>query len=299
MMITVMVRQADGRSVSRELRNGQCVVGRAARQSDLVVEDQAVSKAHLRISEERGELFVEDLESSNGTFLESERLLAGRKYPLQSGQAVYVGASLLTVSGEQSWEMTSIGAQVYKPRFVGVLYTDIVNSTVMTRRLGPEKGTALLEWHNQMFRERFKRYGGRETKFTGDGFEAVFPSVSDALGCAASSQRELARRNQQDASGFRLEVRMGVNGGEAPAAGRQIYGMPLILAARVMARASAAQVLVPQHVAGIVAGSLWHFEPIGAHDLKGLDEPVELLEFLWKLDPNVQAPPAPAQPAQR
>jgi class 3 adenylate cyclase len=289
-MYTITVQLPDTKAVSTELRNGRCVIGRLASRSDLVVNDPWVSSAHLLITEKDGELTVEDLGSSNGTFMEGEKLPPHEPRPLTPDQSVNIGSSLLTISEQNSWEMTRVSAPVYKPRYVGVLYTDIVNSTVMTAKLGPERGTELLEWHNQMFRERFKRYGGRESKFTGDGFEAVFTSVTDALGCAAACQRALARRNQQDPRGFKLEVRMGVNGGEAPASGKRVFGMPLILAARVMALANAAQVLVPAHVAGITAGSLLPFTPIGPRQLKGLEDPVELMEFLWQQDPSVQTP---------
>ncbi|MHB8575519.1 MAG: adenylate/guanylate cyclase domain-containing protein, partial [Dehalococcoidia bacterium] len=227
---------------------------------------------------------------SNGTRIGAETLMPGQQYPLAVDQDVDIGASLLTVTAERSWDMTRVNTPVYKPKFVGVLYTDIVNSTIMTARLGPEGGTTLLEWHNKTLRDRFKRYGGRETKFTGDGFEVVFNSVTDALGCSAACQRALARRNQQDPHGWKLEVRMGVNGGEAPSSGKRVYGMPLIIAARVMSVAGAEQVWVPAHVAGIVAGSLLQFTPIGARDLKGIEQPMELLDFRWQLDPSVQSP---------
>lgn len=290
-MFTITVRQPDGTFVSHDLGEGCCIVGRVSGRCDLVVNDPEVSRAHVAVCVEGDALTIEDMDSANGTYLDregsAEPLTARRRYPLQLDQEVSVGASLLTVTAQQNWEQTQVESPVYKPRYVGVLYTDIVGSTAMTARLGPERATELLEWHNQTFRERFKRFGGRETKFTGDGFEAIFASVSEALGCAAACQRALARRNLQDATGLRLEVHMGVNGGEAPSMRKRVYGMPLILAARAMAQASAAQVFVPSHVPGIVAGSLLQFRSAGMHELKGLDEPLELFEFLWQLDPNL------------
>jgi class 3 adenylate cyclase len=313
-MYLITVNEQNGTPHSYLLEEGCCVVGRAVdraeregrneKRPDLILGDKMVSRHHLRICSERGQLSVEDLKSTNGTLIErngvKEKLEPGRTYPLVVGQPIYFGvdsSSILEVAYAPSLDATRVAAPTYRPRFVGVLYSDIVSSTQMTARLGPERATELLEWHNQMFRERFRRFGGRETKFTGDGFEAIFPSVTDALGCAAACQRALARRNHQDKTKTSLQVRMGVNGGEAPtsANGRKVYGMPLILAARVMAKATAAQVLVPAHVAGIVAGSLLPFAPYGRHELKGIEEPVELLEFLWQLDPSVQNPTAPRE----
>lgn len=291
-MYTVTVQLQDGTSLHHDLKDGGAVVVGRTRQSDFVIEsDHAVSSRHLRLSDDGGQLYVEDLGSTNGSYLESERLEPGRLYPLSAEQPLYIGASLLTVAAELSWEKTRIGGPTYKPKFVGVLYTDIVQSTAMTARLGQERALAVLEWHNQMFRERFKKFAGRETKFTGDGFEAVFASVNDALSCAASCQRALARRNYEDTSGLVLDVRMGINGGEAPTSGKKVFGMPLILAARVMSEASAAQIFVPDHVMGIVAGSLWRFAPLGQRQLKGLEHPVALSEVLWRADPNLLSQP--------
>jgi len=303
-MFTITVHLPDTTTVSAPLDKGRLVVGRLPGRSDLVVNDPSVSGAHLLITEKNGELTVEDLGSSNGTFLDGEKLLPHEPRQLLPQHAVGIGASLLQVQEYNPWETTRVSTPLYKPRYVGVLYTDIVSSTQMTAKLGAERSTELLEWHNKMFRERFKRFGGRETKFTGDGFEALFSSVTDALGCAAACQRALARRNFEDRSRFRLEVRMGVNGGEAPTSGKRVFGMPLILAARVMALAGAQQVFVPSHVLGVVAGSLLRFKPLGPHPLKGLDDPVELSEFLWQLDPNVQSgdeqpPEGAAAPARR
>ncbi len=291
-MYTIIVHQPDGTTVGRELAGGRCVVGRVARRSDLIVNDPQVSGVHVEVTCEGESLWVQDLNSSNGTAVDGQPLEPGVRLPVDVDQQVLIGggSSLLSISRTPTWEMTQIGTPPYKPRYVGVLYTDIVNSTQMATSMGPQRSTDLLEWHNGMVRERVKRYGGRETKCTGDGFEAIFTSVSDALGCAAACQRALARRNQADPERRRLAVRMGVNGGEAPSVRNRVYGIPLIIAARVMSIAAAAQVLVPWHVPGVVAGSLLKFSSVGVRDLKGLDEPVELSEFHWELDPNIASP---------
>jgi class 3 adenylate cyclase len=288
---TITLKLQDGQNeLKHDLKDGQCLVVGRTKLSDFAIEDDhAISSRHLRICDAGG-LQIEDLGSTNGTWLESEKLVPGQQYPLPLHQEVQLGTSLLTVTPTLSLDQTRVGAPTFKPKFVGVLYTDIVQSTVMTRRLGDERAMEMLAWHNQMFRERFRKFnaiGKRESKFTGDGFEAVFNSVNDALACAASCQRALARRNHDDSTGFHLDVRMGINGGEAPSSGQRVYGMPLILAARVMSEAVAAQVLVPAHVMGIVAGSLWRFTPVGDRRLKGLEEPMPLFEVNWRADPNL------------
>ena len=295
-MYTITVRLHNGQSLKRVLKDeASIVVGRSSRASDLAIEtDPAISSKHLRITSEGGQLYIEDLNSTNGTFIErgnsetDERLQSGERHPLLPGQEVSIGESALKVEPEFSLDRTLTGTPAYQPQFVASLYTDIVGSTAKNRELGDLRSWSLEDWMKSEFRKLFTRFRGKVQKDTGDGFEVVFPSLHNALSCAASCQRELRRRNEANPGGVQLEVRMGVNGGEAPASGRHIYGMPLIIAARVMAHAGAGQVFVPLHVAGVVAGSLWRFQPIGSRELKGLDEPFELLECLWQQDPNVR-----------
>jgi hypothetical protein len=49
-------------------------------------------------------------------------------------------------------------------------------------------------------------------------------------------------------------------------------------------------VYVPAHVSGVIAGSLLKFNPLGPRQLKGLEQPVEVLEFLWQFDPSLGSP---------
>jgi class 3 adenylate cyclase len=290
-MYAITVRLPDGTQVSAELpTGGVCRIGRAHGRNDLVVEDATVSGAHAIVRDEAGALTIEDLGSANGTYVGNQLLTPGTRYPLTPDQPVDIGGSLLTVSEQANWESTRPQGFANKVRYVGVLYTDIVRSTEMTDRLGQEESLRLLEWHNDTLKTRIKRFNGRVTKFTGDGFEALFHSVQEALGCAASCQRALARRNRSEPGSWQLNVRMGINGGEALVSSGRVYGMPLILAARVMAQADAGQVFAPSHIIGIVRGSMFQFVPRGPHQLKGLDGAVELVEFLWQQDPYAEAP---------
>ena len=290
-MYSITVRQPDGSQVSAELQTGgSCRIGRAHGRNDLVVEDATVSGTHAIVRESGGELTIEDLGSANGTFVGNQLLVPGTRFPLTPDQPVDIGGSLLTVSEQSELDRTRPQLSNNRVRYIGVLYTDIVRSTEMTERLGQDESLRLLEWHNDALKTRIKRFNGKVTKFTGDGYEATFGSVQEALGCAASCQRALARRNRDAGGGWQLNVRMGVNGGEALVSSGRVYGMPLIVAARVMAQAGAAQVFAPAHVLGIVRGSMLKFTPRGPHELKGLEGTVDLVEFLWQNDPYAEAP---------
>lgn len=68
---------------------------------DLTVDgglEKGVSRRHARITRQEGELFIEDLGSVNGTFLNSKRLTPYLPHPLQSGDEIRVGTMVLRVS---------------------------------------------------------------------------------------------------------------------------------------------------------------------------------------------------------
>lgn len=50
------------------------VLGREGSKADIILRDQAVSKKHAKIYEKNGKWYLEDLASSNGTFLENRRI---------------------------------------------------------------------------------------------------------------------------------------------------------------------------------------------------------------------------------
>src|SRR5262245_47535915 len=57
---------------------------------------------------------------------------------------------------------------------VTVLFCDIVNSTPLTERLGPEAMRDLVHEFLEASLAEVRRYGGTAPQFTGDGFLAVF-----------------------------------------------------------------------------------------------------------------------------
>jgi pSer/pThr/pTyr-binding forkhead associated (FHA) protein len=59
--------------------------------------EKGVSRRHARISLRENQVFIEDLNSLNGTFLNSTRLVPDLPYPVKDGDEVQVGELLLTI----------------------------------------------------------------------------------------------------------------------------------------------------------------------------------------------------------
>ena len=73
-------------------------VGRHPALCDRVIDDPGVSRRHLRLGVEAGSLFVEDLNSLNGTVLDGEAVPPFQPVPLGDGQELILGRGVLNVS---------------------------------------------------------------------------------------------------------------------------------------------------------------------------------------------------------
>jgi len=146
---------------------------------------------------------------------------------------------------------------------VTVLFTDIVSSTEIASEVGDKRWRALVAAHHGLVRQALKRYRGRELDTAGDGFFATFPRPADAIRCAC----EVAEGVRQ----FGLEIRAGLNLGEAEIMGGKVGGLVVNTGARIMAIGTAGEVLVSSTVRDAVAGKGLAFADHGVHQLKGIE----------------------------
>lgn len=103
-----LLRGCDGREVKlAPAANRSLTVGRELT-SDVPLLDAGVSRHHALILLEGGQLFVEDLHSQNGTFVNSERV---QRAPLREGDIITFGRVHLTLLSRERQE-TSLAALV-------------------------------------------------------------------------------------------------------------------------------------------------------------------------------------------
>ncbi len=151
---------------------------------------------------------------------------------------------------------------------VTLLFTDIVGSTSVARRLGDHGWAELLVNHNQRTSESVRRHGGEVAKLTGDGMLAVFDGAARAIRCAIACR--------QDAADLGLEIRSAVHSGEVEVAGEEIHGLAVHEAARMLAHADVGQVVVSDLTKTFARGTHLEFEEVGEVELRGLEDPMRL-----------------------
>ena len=162
-----------------------------------------------------------------------------------------------------------------------VLFTDLVDSTALASRLGPERSEELRRTHFGLLRDAIATAGGTEVKNLGDGLMVTFASPSSALVGATGIQKAVARHNGRASDPLR--VRIGVSVGEAYADDGDYFGESVIEAARLCAAAEGGQILATELVRTMVGRhSPFGFRVVGDLNLKGLPEPVATVEVMWE-----------------
>src|SRR5215210_578778 len=96
--------------------------------------------------------------------------------------------------------------------FRAILFTDIVESTSLTQRLGDAGVMAIVRAHDEIVRGSLGRNRGSEVKHTGDGLMAAFPSVVSAIEGAVDIQRRVA--DAERTGRLPVSIRIGMAAGE-------------------------------------------------------------------------------------
>ena len=160
-----------------------------------------------------------------------------------------------------------------------LLFTDLVDSTVIASQLGDVAWRELLSRHFEAVRAQMERFGGREVKTTGDGLLATFAGPAQALHCAAA----ICRAANQDG----LHLRAGVHVGEIELVGSDVRGVAVHEAARIMAKAGEDEILVSEITRTLALTSGLVFQDRGRHTLKGFQGQWRLFAYLA----DAQSPP--------
>jgi class 3 adenylate cyclase len=172
---------------------------------------------------------------------------------------------------------------------VAVLFTDLVGSTDLMARLGEAAYDDLRRPHFAALAQAIERTGGEEIKNTGDGVMATFGSVVDAIGCAVAMQQ--ATERQARTAEAPLAIRVGLSVGEVTFEADDVFGVPVVEAARLVAAAAGGQIVTTVIAKALAAGRAEaDFVDLGLLELKGLPQAVAACEVLWEPLPQPTLP---------
>ena len=162
-------------------------------------------------------------------------------------------------------------------RLSAIVAADVVG---YSRMMGAnEAGTleALKAARAEIVDSRIATHQGRLVKLTGDGMLVEFPSVVNAVACAAEVQRALRDRNAAVPRDRRIEFRIGVSLGDVMVEGDDIYGDGVNIAVRLERFSKPGGIAISQTVRDHVGNRLdLAFEDCGEQKLKNIEKPVRV-----------------------
>jgi class 3 adenylate cyclase len=170
-------------------------------------------------------------------------------------------------------------------KVVTVLFADLVGFTARAEQLDPEDVQALLAPYHARLRSELERYGGTVEKFIGDAVMALFGApVAHEDDPERAVRAALAIRDWIAEEG-KLEVRIGINTGEAlinlaarPDHGEGMAAGDIVNAtARIETAAPANGILVGESTYRATAQTIDYGEPTTV-DAKGKEEPIPVWE---------------------
>ena len=162
-------------------------------------------------------------------------------------------------------------------RLAAILAADVAG---YSRLMGAdEDGThQRLQAHfRQLVDPKIEKHRGRIVKNTGDGLLAEFPSVVDAVRCAAEVQRGMIDREPEVTDERRIRFRIGVNLGDVIAEDGDIFGDGVNVAARLEALAEPGGICVSGTVRDQVRDRLpYALDDMGEQSVKNIARPVRV-----------------------
>ena len=162
-------------------------------------------------------------------------------------------------------------------RLTAILAADVVG---YSRLMGAnESGTlaALDQLRSDLVNPKISEHQGRIVKLTGDGMLVEFPSVVNAVACAAEMQRGICKRNAGVPKDHRIEFRIGVNVGDVIVQGEDIFGDGVNVAARLESIATSGGITISGPVRDHLGNRLdLAFEDMGEQTLKNIERPVRV-----------------------
>lgn len=161
-----------------------------------------------------------------------------------------------------------------------ILFADICQSTGITERLGDVASRQLIAELLQDLISVTEQFHGTVIKTMGDEIMTAFESPSEGVGAGAEMQRVISARTA--VRGVRPEIRVGLHAGPVLSEGGDVFGDVVNVSARVVAKATAGQVLTTADTLDRLGDEGTPWRSLGEHTVKGRREPLHLCEILWR-----------------
>lgn len=172
---------------------------------------------------------------------------------------------------------------------ITIIFTDIEDSTRMTRALGDSIYREKLgDPHNTRIRDAITAHNGHEVKTIGDSFMVAFQRADDALACASAIQQNLSNplllATDEDGKEWTVKVHIGVHTAQRelfPDATGDYNGDDANYAARVESLGAGEQVVVSDSTYKAGSRERYGWKEWPNRRIKSFDTPETIWEMRW------------------
>ena len=166
-------------------------------------------------------------------------------------------------------------------KLAAILAADVVG---YSRLMGDdEEGTlnALSSHLSELIEPLITEHNGRLVKTTGDGLLVEYSSVVDAVNCAVTFQKGMAKRNADVAEVRRIEFRIGINLGDIIVRNDDVFGDGVNVAARLEGLADPGGICISRAARDQIRDKLdYGLEDLGEVEVKNIARPVRAFRVL-------------------
>lgn len=273
----VVLETADGRRFTVTDRD---VAGRAAVGGDILEAHTGVSRRHAQFFSQGERWVVVDLYSSNGTFVDGQKIAPNQPTPFETGQKIGFSPALALTA-------TIVAPPTAEPepdpnrRTLVILFADIKGSVDFFQ----ERGTLIARnWIFKLFAMLTKiieEHGGTHLKDIGDAMLAIFDDPRAAARAAVRMQAAIREHNQGADASDHYCLRIGMNKGSVLFENNDVFGNAVNIASRVQDLTPPGRIYITGNFRQKLGpDSDLHIRFIGREQLKGVKAPTDLFEIL-------------------
>ena len=110
-MTEIYIMTGPQRNQFFDMAGDEVTIGRSP-ENDIQIKDSSVSRQHMKIFRKEGKFFIKDLQSTNGTFLDGERLRPEKEYGIVEGQPISVAKVMISLGRSISKDTVAIKTAV-------------------------------------------------------------------------------------------------------------------------------------------------------------------------------------------
>lgn len=185
-------------------------------------QDSNISRKHAKLELEDGAVYFEDLNSTNGSFINNIRIT--KRTHLKSGSNIILGNTWIKFiifrpgqkTEEKPKKKESIGSTFFTEtkKLEAIFVLDLHDSSGVANRYGDDVAMKLTEDLNKIALPVFSNYKSQFNKGTGDGYLVTFKRVDQALAAAVDILKKVRARNARKQGVEKLHIRICLNFGQ-------------------------------------------------------------------------------------